>query len=132
MSRRPHRVPVTLPLATLNVEGVSAQRIPASQHGSVTQRVGATDIAVSYNRPVARGRRLFGELVRWGRIWHPGADSATTITFSRDVTIAGHDVAAGPHTPLATPRGAPQPFAGVPSRGGGRWGTPSPGAETRP
>src|SRR5437660_5027871 len=32
----------------------------------VTQRVGSTDIAVSYNRPVARGRRLFGELVRWG------------------------------------------------------------------
>src|SRR5256885_150910 len=36
-------------------------QIPRSQHGSVTQRVGTTDIAISYNRPVARGRTLFGD-----------------------------------------------------------------------
>jgi hypothetical protein len=40
--------------------------IPFSQHGSVTQRVGLTDIRIEYNRPVARGRRLFGKLVPWG------------------------------------------------------------------
>src|SRR5438477_12185159 len=70
MTRRPpSRVLLTLLLATLFVRSLSAQRIPASQHGSVTQRVGSTDIAASYNRPVARGPRLFGELVPWGTIW---------------------------------------------------------------
>src|SRR2546423_3501210 len=116
MSRRPHRVLVTVLLAALSVEGVSAQRFPASQHGSVTQRVGLTDIAVSYNRPVARGRRLFGELVRWGHIWHPGADSATTITFSRDVTITGHDIAAGRHTLWTIPHEPAQPWTVILSR----------------
>src|SRR5947209_17601349 len=97
MTRRPpSRVLLTLLLATPSGGGASAQRIPASQHGSVTQRVRSTDIAVSYNRPVARGRRLFAELVRWGHIWHPAADSATTITFRRGVPIAGPDIAAGP------------------------------------
>src|SRR5256885_12598219 len=118
MTRRPpSRVLLTVLLATPSVGGASAQRIPASQHGSVTQRVGSTDIAVSYNRPVARGRRLFGELVRWGHIWHPGADSATTITFSRDVAIAGHDVAAGRDTLWTLPQGPPQPLAVVPRPG---------------
>src|SRR5437016_12896778 len=105
----PLRAPLFWLLATFVARAAPAQRIPASQHGSVTQRVGLTDIAVSYNRPVARGRRLFGDLVRWGRIWHPGADSATTISFGHDVTIAGHDVAAGRYTLWTIPEEPPKP-----------------------
>jgi DUF2911 family protein len=82
---------------------VSGQGIPFSQHGTVSQRVGYTDITISYNRPVAHGRVLFGQLVKWGRVWHPGADSATTITFSRDVLIEGQPLAAGAYTLWAIP-----------------------------
>src|SRR5437016_12731396 len=105
----PLRAPLFWLLATFVARASSAQRIPASQHGSVTQRVGNTDIAVTYNRPVARGRRLFGDLVRWGHIWHPGADSATTIAFSHAVTIAGHDCLAGRSTLWAVPEPPPKP-----------------------
>jgi len=70
-------------------------QVPRSQHGSVTQRVSHTDIVISYNRPVARGRELFGSLVHYGRIWHPGADSVSTISFNNDVMIDGHRLAAG-------------------------------------
>ena len=80
-----------------------AQGIPFSQHGSIAQRVGFTDITLSYNRPVAHGRTLFGGLVKWGRVWHPGADSATTIGFSKDVTIEGRPLAAGQYTLWAIP-----------------------------
>jgi len=114
-------------LATFVARAASAQRIPASQHGSVTQRVGNTDIAVTYNRPVARGRRLFGDLVRWGHIWHPGADSATTIAFSRAVTIAGHDVAAGRYTLWTIPEEPPKPWTLILSRGVDVWHTQYPG-----
>lgn len=55
----------------------------------MTQRVGFSDIHIEYNRPVVHGRHLFGGLVKWGRIWHPGADSATTITFSSATLIEG-------------------------------------------
>jgi hypothetical protein len=79
------------------------QGIPFSQHGTVSQRVGFTDITISYNRPVAHGRTLFGGLVKWGRVWHPGADSATTIGFSKDVTIEGKPLAAGQYTLWAIP-----------------------------
>lgn len=62
------------------------------------QRVGRLEIALSYNRPVARGRRLFGAIVHWGEVWHPGADSATTIQFSREVLVQGRPLAAGRYT----------------------------------
>jgi len=108
---------------------VSAQEIRRSQHGSVTQRVGTTDIAISYNRPVARGRELFGGggIIRWGRIWHPGADSATTISFSKGVTIDGHPLAAGRYTLWTIPDEAPKPWTMIFSRAVNIWHTPYPG-----
>ena len=101
-------------------------QVPRSQHGSVTQRVGTTDIAISYNRPVARGRELFGTLVRWGRMWHPGADSATTISFSKDVTIDGHALKAGRYTLWTIPEES-KPWTVILNRGVGGWHTNYPG-----
>ena len=93
------RVAAVVALAAGALPGTAAsQAAPRSQHATVSQRVGLTDIAIAYNRPVARGRVLFGSLVPWGRVWHPGADSATTISFSRDVRIEGHDLPAGRYT----------------------------------
>lgn len=77
---------------------VPAEAQRRSQLGTVSQRVGSTDIALRYNRPVARGRVLFGELVPWNDTWHPGADSASTIAFSRDVMVEGRELAAGRYT----------------------------------
>ena len=105
---------------------LSLLQVPRSQHGSVTQRVGTTDIAISYNRPVARGRELFGTLVRWGRIWHPGADSATTISFSKDVTIDGHALKAGRYTLWTIPEES-KPWTVIFNRGVGGWHTNYPG-----
>lgn len=94
-------------VALLTAAGpLAAQAIPFSQHGSVSQRVGFTDITIEYNRPVAHGRKLFGDhgVVPWNEIWHPGADSATTITLSRGVLVDGHPLAAGAYTLWTIPR----------------------------
>lgn len=56
-----------------------------------------------YNRPVARGRELFGALVPYGEIWNPGADEATRIELSHDITIAGHPLPAGKYSIWAIP-----------------------------
>ena len=60
-------------------------------------------------------------------MWHPGADSATTISFSRDVSIAGHDLAAGRYTLWTIPAEPPQPWTVIFSRALGVWHTPYPG-----
>ena len=89
--------------ATL-VQSVGAQGYPFSQRGGTTQMVAFTEITVTYGRPVARGRALFGALVPWDTIWHPGADSATVVSFSHDVLLEGHAVAAGAYSLWLIPR----------------------------
>jgi hypothetical protein len=72
----------------------------------VDQSVAFTEISIAYGRPVARGRVLFGDsaLVKYDTIWHPGADSATRVRFSRDVKVEGHDVEAGEYSVWLIPR----------------------------
>ena len=81
-----------------------AQGVPFSQHGSVAQRVSHTNIRIEYNRPVARGRALFGALVKWDSVWHPGADSATWISFDKDVTFEGKPLPRGEYSLWLIPR----------------------------
>jgi hypothetical protein len=76
---------------------VSAQAPRPSQHGSVTQRIANTTVTVDYNRPVARGRALFGALVPWNRVWCPGADTCTALR------VNGQALAAGTYTLWAEP-----------------------------
>lgn len=121
---------VQLLLTLLGAPAANAQEgIPFSQHGTVTQRVGSTDVAISYNRPVARGRTLFGGVVRWGRVWNPGADSATTIWFSRDVVFEDRQVAAGSYTLWVIPQPAPESWTVILSRAVHVFHTPYPGEE---
>ena len=84
----------------------AAQGYPFSQRSILVQSVAFTEITVQYGRPVARGRTLFADsgLVRYGNIWHPGADSATRITFSQDVLLEGKPVKAGEYTLWLIPR----------------------------
>jgi hypothetical protein len=74
-----------------------------SQHGEVSQRVAGTTITVVYNRPVARGRELFGALVPWGRVWCPCADDATTITLTTDIKVNEQTLAAGTYSVWSEP-----------------------------
>jgi hypothetical protein len=77
--------------------------VKPSQHGSVTQQVAATKITLEYNRPVARGRDLFGALVPFDRVWCPGADDCTTLTVSTPIKIESQDLPAGTYTVWARP-----------------------------
>ena len=67
------------------------------------QMVGDTKIEIRYSRPVARGRELFGALVPWGRVWNPGADTASQISVSTDVRVGGERLATGTYTLWAIP-----------------------------
>lgn len=90
-------------VATLAYSAMSTQDAPAaplefpaaSPAGTLEQRVGVTDIKITYARPSMRGRTVFGGLVPFGEVWRTGANGATTITFSTDVTFGGKDVPAG-------------------------------------
>ncbi|MES1259895.1 MAG: DUF2911 domain-containing protein, partial [Gemmatimonadota bacterium] len=69
-----------------------------SQLATISQLIADTRIDITYRRPVARGRELFGALVPWGRIWTPSADSAVRVTFSTAIEINGERLTAGSYS----------------------------------
>lgn len=71
--------------------------------GKVEQRIGLTDVTVEYSRPSKKGRVIFGDLVPYDTPWRTGANSATKITFSEDVTFGGVNVPKGSYALLSKP-----------------------------
>jgi len=66
-----------------------------SQRGTVSQRIGLTDITITYHRPEVGGREIWSKTVPYGKVWRAGANENTTITFSDDVRVEGKPLAAG-------------------------------------
>lgn len=60
-----------------------------SQHAEVVQRIGITDITISYHRPLVGGRKIWGGVVPYGQVWRAGANENTTIEFTDPVTVEG-------------------------------------------
>lgn len=84
---------------------INAQlEIPQPSLGAtVTQTVGLTDITIEYSSPGMKDRTIFGELVKYDKIWRTGANKATKITFSRDVTINDKEVPKGSYSFFTIP-----------------------------
>jgi Protein of unknown function (DUF2911) len=61
----------------------------ASQAAKVKQRIALTDIAIKYHRPLVNGRKIWGGLVPYGKVWRVGANENTTIEFSDPVSVEG-------------------------------------------
>lgn len=66
-----------------------------SPNAVVGQTIGTTEVTVIYGRPSVRDRAIFGDLVPYDTLWRTGANEATAITFSDDVTVEGQPLAAG-------------------------------------
>lgn len=79
------------------------EKAPASPPASASAKIGTTDISVKYSSPAVKGRKVWGELVPYGQVWRTGANEATTITFSKDVTVEGQKLAAGTYSLFTIP-----------------------------
>jgi hypothetical protein len=93
-----HRL--ALALSLFAASDLQAQ-IRASEFATFSQMIDGTKISMTYSRPRGRGRDpLFGsrKSVRWGEVWTPGANYATTFEVSRPVTLDGHPVKAGTYS----------------------------------
>jgi hypothetical protein len=85
-------------LTALALPSVAVAQGVASERGTVSQIVDGTTITIEYSRPVARGRNPFPDVVRWGRVWTPGANWATTFEVDRPVHLNGLDVPKGKYS----------------------------------
>lgn len=83
-------------LLAISVSAYSQFTIPASSpRQKVEQQFSMSKITVDYGRPGVKGRKIFGELVPFGKVWRAGANSSTKLTFEQSVTFGGKTVPAG-------------------------------------
>jgi Protein of unknown function (DUF2911) len=94
-----------------------------SQKASVMQRIGVTDVTITYSRPPVKGRKIWGDalpeqakvkgeatldnqnerpkdavIVPWGHVWRAGANEATQFVVTDDVLIDGQKLPAGKYS----------------------------------
>jgi len=74
-----------------------------SPTANIKQNFALSNIEISYSRPGVKGRKVFGDLVPYGKVWRTGANNATTITFGEEVIIGGKKVPAGKYGLLSIP-----------------------------
>ncbi|MEO7766488.1 MAG: DUF2911 domain-containing protein [Ferruginibacter sp.] len=67
----------------------------ASPLQTIKQEFGLGMIELTYSRPSAKGRRVFGDLVPYGKLWRTGDNAATRIHFSEPVEIFGRKIDSG-------------------------------------
>ncbi len=88
---------------TVLIPSAQIKHPKASPFTTLSQDVGLANIKVAYSRPAVRGRKIFGDLVPYGRIWRVGANESTKITFSNDVIIDGSTLQKGTYALYAFP-----------------------------
>ena len=65
--------------------------------------VNGTTVTIDYSRPSLKGRKAFGELEPYGKVWRTGANEATTFTVDKAVKINGKALAAGKYSLFTIP-----------------------------
>jgi hypothetical protein len=115
---------------SLAVLSLSAQEMPM-QHESSKKPVSATAkasvalkgkaITIDYSAPSARGRKIFGELVPYDKVWRTGANAATTLKTPIHLKIGTIDVPAGTYTIYSLPSKSGSKL--IVNKQTGQWGT---------
>ncbi|MEO6550212.1 MAG: DUF2911 domain-containing protein [Ferruginibacter sp.] len=92
-------------IAVFSTHNTIAQvKIPASSPlQTIKQEFGMGNIEISFSRPAAKGRRVFGDLVPYGKLWRTGDNAATKISFSEPVEIFGRRIDSGRYVLYTVP-----------------------------
>ena len=95
---------VALMAGSFSLANAQQLKTPApSPAQTIKQDFGLSNIELSYSRPGMRDRKIFGDLVPYGKVWRTGANNATTLTFGDEVIIGGKTVPAGKYGLLTIP-----------------------------
>src|SRR5215212_9705126 len=88
---------------------------------TVKQDFGISTAELIYSRPGIKGRKIFGDLVPYGKVWRTGANSATRLKFSDDVKIGDQQLKAGEYAVYTIPN--EKEWDIIINKGSANWGT---------
>src|ERR1700690_3137284 len=98
---------------------------PSPPAKAVCTLAGGKTLTIDYSSPRMKGRKIFGDLVPYGKIWRAGANESTTFVTPTDLNVGGTTVPAGSYTIFAVPTA--DKWTLVISKKTGEWGTAYPG-----
>jgi hypothetical protein len=114
-------------LCSASAAGQEKSARPSPPAKATCALAGGKSITVDYSSPRMKGRKIFGELVPFGKVWRAGANEATTFVTDTDLTVGGKAVPAGSYTIFAVPEA--DKWTLVISKKTGEWGTAYPGPD---
>ena len=85
------------------IPAISAQSPRLSPATTASGDVKGIRITIDYSSPAVRGRKIWGELVPYDKVWRAGANEATLITIDKDVQVEGKALPAGKYSLYAIP-----------------------------
>ncbi|MEI7964775.1 MAG: DUF2911 domain-containing protein [Chitinophagaceae bacterium] len=118
-----NKIIITLIMITGLFSFATAQvRMPApSSTQTIKQDFGLGSITLTYSRPNAKGRKIFGDLVPYEKIWRTGANAATRLVFTDPVEIGGKRIDTGTYVLYSMPGLDSWEF--IINKGINNWGT---------
>ena len=95
---------VLLIAATMANQAQGQLKLPAlSPNAKLSQDFSVSNIEISYSRPSMRGRKIFGDVVPYGKVWRTGANAPTKIKIGEDLEIGGQRIKAGEYALYTIP-----------------------------
>lgn len=74
-----------------------------SPHVGVRGKVAGATVSIRYGSPYVKGRKVWGELESFGKVYRAGADSATTFTTNKAIKVEGKTLPAGKYSFFVIP-----------------------------
>jgi len=115
---------IFFPIVCLSIAMASTAQLktPApSPTQTIKQDFGLSSVELIYSRPDIKGRKIFGDLVPWNKVWRTGANNATRLKFNDDVMIGGQSLKAGEYALYTVP--GENEWEIIINKGSANWGT---------
>jgi hypothetical protein len=97
-------IPALIMICLVSFSSFAQINLPRpSPSSTVMQKVGLADVTIAYSRPSAKGRKVFGDVVPFDKMWRTGANEATKISISDTVSIEGNKIAPGDYALYTIP-----------------------------
>jgi tetratricopeptide (TPR) repeat protein len=110
-----------LSFAAINTNAQALKTPAPSPTQTIKQDFGISSVELIYSRPAMKGRKVFGDLVPWGKVWRTGANNATRIKFADDVIFGGQSLKAGEYALFTIPNQGEWDI--IINKGSENWGT---------
>ena len=79
------------------------QKAKPSPAESASGRINTATISIDYGSPSVKGRKIWGALVPFDKIWRAGANEATTFQTDKDLIVEGEKLPAGKYSLFIIP-----------------------------